>query len=206
MNNKNLISGKSILFTGTLLSLAALYTVLFVPPVRDRFFSTKMWPWPLPWDIKKDELERIKNLSRPGDILIESNLHGWQWIALCLATTGTSWVHAAIVAEDGNLITVEKEAIRTSFDIYLRWGSTRLALLRPDYESAEQINKVLTYAASKLGTSYDPSFNDPAGNCNGLVASSLLHGGLTVPTKKFLGKKIFAPDSFLHIDGIKVIR
>lgn len=159
----------------------------------------------MPWDTTKAELEEIQNLCEPGDIVIESNLHGWQWIGLCLATTGTSWVHAAIVDENKRILTVEKQAIETDFDIYLRWGSTRLAVLRPNYESDAQISEVLTYARSKLGTAYDASFTNHSGNCNGLVASSLVHGGIEVPIAHCLGRTLYAPNCFFSIPGIEVI-
>lgn len=179
--------------------------VLFVPPLRDRFFSTKLFPWSLPWDTTVDDLEMLKKISKPGDIIIESNLHGWQWICLCFATTGTTWVHAALVDENQRILTVEKRVIETDFDIYLHWGSTKLALLRPQYQDDDQIASVLAYARNKLNTPYDPSFTDHAGNCNGLVASSLVHCGFEVPLTKCLGKNIYAPDCFLKIPGIETV-
>lgn len=105
-------------------------TVLLMPPIRDKFFTTKLWPWCLPWDTHAEELNRLKELSEPGDVIIESNLHGWQWMALSLVATGTSWVHAALVDENKQLLTVHKKVIDADWNIYLEWGSTRLALIR----------------------------------------------------------------------------
>ena len=185
--------------------LGVLSCALFVPPVRDKVFSTKLWPWPLPWDTTRAELDELIALSRPGDVILESNLHGWQWVCLCFVTTGTNWVHAAIVDENKKLMTVETKAIETDFDIYLRWGSTRLALIRPPYRDADQISKALDFARSKLGTKYDASFTDHAGNCNGLVGSSLEHCGISVSRIRRFGKTLYAPDCFLKIPGVKVI-
>lgn len=204
------LHGKRISLVSFLLwSLAGLASglsaALFFPPARNRFFGTKLWPWPLPWDTTRNELEMLKKLCRPGDIIIESNLHGWQWICLCMATTGTSWVHAAIVDQNKRILTVEKEAVETDFDIYLRWASTRLAVLRPAYQSESQIARALDYARSKLGTAYDASFTDHAGNCNGLVASSLVHCGFDVPVARCLGKDVYAPNCFLKIPGIELV-
>jgi hypothetical protein len=184
---------------------AALSSVLFFPPARDRFFATKLWPWPLPWDTNEHELQLLKNLAKPGDVIVESNLHGWQWMALCLATTGTSWVHTALVDENKRLLTVHKSAIETDWSIYDHWGSTRIALLRPSFETAAQAQLAIDYARSKLGTWYDPSFRDHAGNCNGLVASALLAAGLPVRTRKCFGREVYPADCFFALPAVEVI-
>ena len=194
-----------LLALGTAIGTGALATALFVPPIRDKVFSTKLWPWKLPWDTHEKELETIRELSRPGDILIESNLHGWQWMALSLVTTQTSWVHAALVDENKQILTVHKLAIQTDWNIYLDWGSTRLALIRPPYQNSEQSNAAIEYARSKIGTLYDPSFREHSGNCNGLVASALIHAGLPVEERRVYGRGIFSPDCFFKIPGAKVV-
>jgi hypothetical protein len=197
--------GGTLLLGSLGLFAAALGTVLFVPPVRDKFFTTKLWPWPLPWDVTADQIAHLRAIARPGDVVIESNLHGWQWMALCGATTGTTWVHAALVGENGKLLTVHKEAIEADWEIYLEWGSTRMALLRPMYASDAQRNQVLQHARSKLGTIYDASFSDHAGNCNGLVASSLLQAGIHVPSRNCFGKTVYAANCFLEIPGSQLV-
>lgn len=184
---------------------ATLSIVLLVPPVRDKVFTTKLWPWKLPWDTHAEELEKIKQLSQPGDVIIESNLHGWQWMALSLVVTGTSWVHAALVDENKRLLTVHKKVIEANWDIYLDWGSTRLALIRPPYQSIEQAQTAIDFARSKLGAKYDPSFTEQTGNCNGLVASALAHSGIDVQVKKCYGRQIFPADSFIKIIGARTV-
>ncbi len=184
---------------------AILATVLFVPPVRDKVFTTKLWPWNLPWDTHAEELEMLEKLSQPGDVVIESNLHGWQWMLLSLVVTGTSWVHAALVDENKRLLTVHKKVIEANWDIYLKWGSTRLAIIRPPYQSKEQAQAAIDFARSKLGAIYDPSFGEPTGNCNGLVASALIYAGIKTQAKKCCGRKIFPADSFLKINGARTV-
>jgi len=183
-------------------SLAA---VLFVPPLRDKVFTTKLWPWPLPFDTSAGELELIKQLAEPGDVIVEANLHGWQWIALCSLTVGSSWVHAALVDGNKRLITVEREVINTDFDIYLKWASTRLAIIRPAYENGAQINRAISYAASQIGVKYDPSFKNPIGNCNGLVGSALSSAGVPVKTTQFFGTAVYSAGAFFDIPGASVV-
>jgi len=194
-----------VIAVGASLCAGSLAAALFLPPVRNKIFSTKMWPWSLPWDTNEKELEAIRQLSRPGDILVESNLHGWQWMALSLACTQTSWVHAALIDEKKRILTVHKLAIETDWNIYLEWGSTRLALIRPPYKNDDQTQNAIDYARGKLGTLYDPSFREHAGNCNGLVASSLVNAGIPVAERRIYGRTIFTPDCFFKIPGAKVI-
>jgi uncharacterized protein YycO len=184
---------------------AAIGAALFVPPVRDRVFTTKLWPWRTPWDITEEQISELRSLAQPGDVIVESNLHGWQWMSLCLATTGSSWVHGALVDENKRLLTVHKKAIEADWDIYLEWGSTRMALVRPPYADAEQAQKAIDFARSKVGTIYDPSFEDHHGNCNGLVASALSHAGIDVRTKQCFGKSIYPASTFFEIPGALVI-
>ncbi|MBX9949326.1 MAG: hypothetical protein K2Y39_09185 [Candidatus Obscuribacterales bacterium] len=190
---------------GTSFLAGSIAVALLVPPVRNWIFSTKMWPWPLPWDTNQQELEAIRRLSLPGDILVESNLHGWQWMALSLAATQTAWVHAALIDEKKRILTVHKSAIETDWNIYRDWGSTRLALIRPPYKNDEQRRIAIDYARGKLGTLYDPSFREHAGNCNGLVASSLTSAGIPVAERRVYGRNIFTPDCFFKIPGATVI-
>jgi hypothetical protein len=190
---------------GAGIACGAIVAALFVPPIRDRVFATRLWPWALPWDTNIDELAMLKSLALPGDVLVESNLHGWQWVALSLFATQTSWVHAAIVDHDYSLITVHGKATKLDWSIYQQWGSTRLALIRPPYTGSDQIDDVLAYASSKLGTGYDPSFREHAGSCNGLVGSALTEAGVPVKMRRCYGRDIYAADSFFAIPGAEVV-
>jgi len=194
------VVGAGLFFGG-----AAIATALFVPPVRDKVFSTPLWPWRLPWDTNDSELRQLKELCRPGDVIVEANLHSWQWVALARVLTKSNWVHAALVDENLKLLTVNKLVIEADFDIYLEWKSTRLALVRPPYKDAAQAQKAIDYARSKMGTLYDPSFEDQIGNCTGLVASSLIEAGIPVKISHSIGKNVYAADCFFNIPGAKVI-
>ena len=126
-------------------------------------------------------------------------------MALSLATTQTSWVHAGLVDENKQILTVHKTAITADWKIYLEWGSTRMSLIRPPYQDEQQAKTAIDFARTKLGTRYDPSFREHAGNCNGLVASSLVHAGLPVSTKCVYGRDVYSPDCFFKIPGAKII-
>jgi len=194
------------LLTGTALLVSGLvFASFFVPRVRDKVFTTRLWPWPLPWDVTETKLKQLKGLARPGDIVVESNLHGWQWMVLSFVSTGTTWVHAAIVDSNRQLLTVHKACIEADWNIYLDWGSTRMALLRPRYKDVNQVERAIAAARKHLGVDYDPTFQRHAGNCNGLVASSLKEAGIEVKTTRCFGRDLYAPDCFFHIPDVSVI-
>lgn len=192
------------LLLGATLGLAVSAS-LFVPPVRNKVFSTKLWPWRTPFDTTEAELKYLRSIARPGDIVVESNLHGWQWMLLSKFMTGSSWVHAALVDENLELLTVHQVARKADWDIYLEWGSTSIALLRPPYSSEDCVTTAIEFARSKIGTAYDPSFRDHAGNCNGLVGSALAAGGVQVATKDCFGRSLYAPDCFFSIPEVDVV-
>ncbi len=188
-----------------LILLFAIGCLLFFPPARDQFFSNSLWPWSLPCDITPSQLQVVKSLSRPGDVIVESNVHYPQWVTFCQIGAGTSWVHTSLVDTDGYLISVGKVTWRMPLSDYLTYRSTRLAVIRPPYKSLGQIQTVLEAARAKIGVPYDPSFQDPTGNCTGLVGESLKRGGITTRQIVSFGHIVYPPSAFFEIAGAKVI-
>jgi hypothetical protein len=187
--------------------LVLLTPILLVPPIREWFFSNKMWPFATPWDITKAEVAELKHTARPGDVIVEKNIHSWHWMLLCKAATRSSWVHAAIVDEDRTLISMFKEVKRQGFSTYLEKQSTDVILLRPPYRDSSQVKLALQYARSRISTPFDPDFNNDAGNCTGLIATTLKAGGVHVPKRRafIVGKYIYGAVDFFNIQGVRVI-
>lgn len=196
---------RNLLTSLTLAVSAGLAVCLFVPRVRDKVFTTCLWPWSLPWDTTENELALLKELCEPGDVLLESNLHAWQWIVLSLFGTGTAWVHAALVDGNRSLLTVHKKAIEADWSLYREWRSTRLALIRPPYKDERSREAAIHFARQRLGTPYDPSFQSHSGNCNGLVAEALKCAGIAVTSRKCWGRELYAPDCFLEIPAAQLV-
>lgn len=197
---RNLLTTSSIL----VVSLAIL---LFVPPIRDWFFSNKMWPFPTPWDITPAQVEELHEISKPGDVIVERNLHSWQWILFCIVTTNSSWVHTGLVDENKKLLTMMVSVKELPFSSYLFKQSTEVVLLRPPYKSSDDVKAAIDYARSKVGTQFDPKFKDPAGNCNGLIATALVKGGIVVPQRRafFIGQYHWPASEFFNIKGVRVL-
>lgn len=187
------------------LAIVVLACLLFVPPLRDKFFVTSLWPWTLGTEARLQQIEKIRSLSRPGDVIVEANMHFWQWEALCKLATGSSWVHTALIDESKDILTVDQKVVRAPMTVYLKWRSTRLALVRPPYKSSGDAEKAIQWAQSKLGTPYDPSFANPAGSCTGLVGRALEEGGVKVQRKHVLGGWVYGANSFLEIPGARIL-
>lgn len=192
-------------FAVSFLFCAFLFIALLVPPVRNWFFATSLCPFPLPGEITAKQIEELKSRARPGDVIVESNMHYWQWVALCRLATGSSWVHASLVDDQGSLLTVSGKAVQLPVTVFLSWRSTRLALVRPPYKDSEAVAMAIQYARSRLNTPYDPSFRDPAGSCTGLVGEALARGGVDVPRMHPLNYTVYGASSFLTASGFRII-
>ena len=94
----------------------------------------------------------MRKLSEPGDVIVETNMHYWQWVGLSFVTTGSTWVHSSLVEDKTKLLTVSKQVKELPFEIYLTWHSTRLALVRPDYRTQVQPREAIAYGRTKVGT------------------------------------------------------
>jgi hypothetical protein len=185
--------------------IALLSTVLFFPPVRDWVFSNNLWPWPLSSDITAQQTQQMSSLAKPGDIIVESNMHFWQWVALCEVFTHTTWVHASLVDDCHDMITMEGTVKELPLSAYERWHSTRVALIRPTYKSPAQVEATITYARKQISTPYDPSFRNLNASCTGVVAEALRSGGIQVTPIELFGRRIFPADAFFHIGGAHVL-
>lgn len=180
---------------------------LFFPPVRDWFFGNKMFPFKTPWDVTETQINVLTKLARPGDVIVERNLHSWQWMLLSKFATGSSWVHSAMVIDKGKFVTMDKSINIEDFSAYLRKQSTELVLLRPPYKNEELAKKAIEYACSKVGTPFDPKFENQSGNCTGLSATALGQAGIEVKTKKAFGfaHPIYPAVEFFKIKGASII-
>lgn len=182
-----------------------LICILFVAPIRNRFFATSTWPWALPNEITNQQMKTVAALAKPGDIIVESNLHYPQWVWLSQVFTGTSWVHASLVDDRKNLITETGKVVELPINVFRTWRSTSVALVRPKYSNRRQIAMAIAYAKSKEETPYDPSFKNPNASCTGLVGESLGAAGIAVPYKIIFGRKVFPADSFFQLANAQLL-
>jgi hypothetical protein len=187
------------------LAVVFLICILFVAPIRNRFFATGLWPWPLPHEITREQMNKVAALAEPGDVIVESNMHFPQWVALSYVFTGTTWVHASLVDDRKNLITETGKVVELPINIYRTWRSTSVALVRPNYTNRREVAGAIAYAKSKEDTPYDPSFKNPNASCTGLVGQALGSAGIAVPHKVIFGRRVYPADSFFKIPGARVL-
>jgi hypothetical protein len=187
------------------LVIAFFVCILFVAPIRNRFFATGVWPWPLPHEISREQMKEVAALAKPGDVIVESNMHFAQWVALSYVFTGTTWVHASLVDDRKNVISETGKVVELPINIYRTWHSTKIALVRPKYTDRRQIARAIAYAKSKEDTPYDPSFKNPNASCTGLVGQALGTVGMAVPYRTIFGRRIYPADSFFNLPGAKVL-
>ena len=164
-----------------------------------------LWPWPLPGEVTPEQIEIVSNLAKPGDVIVESNAHCWQWVAVSYVFTGSTWVHASLVTEPGRMVTMEGKIIDLPLSEYVRWRSTRLAVVRPPYVSSGQMRSAIQYASSQKGLVYDPLFENVNGSCTGIVGEALTRVGVPVEQERILGHRIFPARAFFHIPGARII-
>lgn len=166
-----------------------------------------MWPFPTPWDVTAQELDELKEIARPGDIIVERNIHSWQWMLLSQFFTGSNWVHVAVVDENKDIINMAKTVKREDLSTYLQKQSTDMRLVRPPYRSDADIAKVLKFARSKIGTKFDPDFQEQSANCTGLIASSLKAGGIEIPSRQapLFKRTIYSAEDILNMRGGRLV-
>ena len=179
---------------------------LFVPPLRDQVFAMSLWPWPLPGEVTTAQLQAVQKLAQPGDVIVESNMHYGQWVALSYVFTGSPWVHAALVDNQKHLITMEGKVAVLPMSIYDKWHSTRLALiLSSRTRNRSKCKKQFHMRSCRRTPQYDPWFENPDASCTGVVGEALSHAGMAVPYEVILGRRIYGADSFFKIPGAQVI-
>lgn len=147
----------------------------------------------------------LKNIAKPGDVIIESNLHYWQWVALSYLTTGTTWVHASLVSHDGKILTVAGKVVELPIDVYCKWRSTKVAVIRPRYSNVRDLEDAIGYAKAQLQTPYDPTFKNANASCTGLVGEALTQENLPVHYKMILGRRIYPANAFFHLPGARLL-
>ncbi|MBI3927952.1 MAG: hypothetical protein HY319_20590 [Armatimonadetes bacterium] len=157
--------------------------------------------------------EEILSKVKPGDILLETNLAYPGWRRMEWYMLGSAYTHAAIYEgeKDGKQWFLEATTPggvqRTDLREYLD-GRLKIAVIRPPYQSQEDVDSALDYCRQQLGKSYDSAFrldtDDPY--CAELPFRGLeqMPHPIHVPTKRAflgLGREAVGPDSYFEMPG-----
>jgi cell wall-associated NlpC family hydrolase len=155
--------------------------------------------------------DEILHSIQPGDICLETNdaYPGWQRFERI--TMRTNHTHAFIYEGNGKLLqsTTPNGVQRTDLADYLK-GRIHVMVIRPPYQSQQDVAAAIDYAAAQLGKPYNEAFN---GNdtskfyCSQLVSEALRHmpHPIETPQGQFRGHGFVAPDAFNQIPGARII-
>lgn len=162
--------------------------------------------------LSADEVEKVKSLIQPGDILLDIDFQYPGWQLMEKVSVDSDWTHASLYDGKGNVIEAvpgSGVSMRTLDELL---SSHAVALVRPPYGSEKERDASIAYAASQLGKPYDEAFNigdDGELYCAELVADALGSANPalyeTLPKHRFAGKEMMGPAAFLEMPGASVV-
>jgi len=162
-------------------------------------------------EITPEKRQKILDCVQPGDVILETNNAYPGWQRLEFYSMRSNYTHAAIYEGDGKFLeaTTPGGVQRTDLAEYLQ-GREQVAIIRPQYKSAADVKAALDYCRDQLGKPYDNGFNTKSNDefyCAELVykAMQAMPDKIDVPTRKFLGKEVVAPDAFYAAPGAQVV-
>lgn len=157
-----------------------------------------------------EQAAALKAKLKPGDVVMTCDVTYPGWARMEYWTVRSNYTHAAYYAGDGKILeAVGGGVLETPLDDYFS-GRQKVAIVRPDYKTPEDVKSATDYCRSHLGKKYDSVFNtgdDSEFYCSELVYKALkqMPNPVDVPVSDLLGKKAIAPDAFLKIPGIEVV-
>ncbi len=162
-----------------------------------------------------EERDKVLELIKPGDIILETNdaYPGWQ--VLEKVAFNSNFTHAAIYEGEGKFLEATtgdpsgKGVVRTDLKEYLE-GRIKLQIIRPPYKTPEDREAALNYARGSMGRPYDSAFNqkdDKELYCAELVQRALaaMPNPINVPIANFMGKQAVGPNAFQKIPDAEVV-
>jgi hypothetical protein len=174
-----------------------------------RLLSTRLPTLPLR-NLNAAQCQAVKDLARPGDILLDSN---YSFLLPQIGNKlffGSTWIHAAIYIGDGMLIDSGRRAHVAHLPLDKFLQTTGLAIYRPVYQSPADVAAMIQYAKECLGLPFNVSFdqNDPdALYCGQLVARALesMPHPITIEPRQVFGRKLLPPAAIAACPDIKCI-
>lgn len=157
-----------------------------------------------------EKIAELKAKLKPGDVLMTCDVTYPGWARMEYWTVRSNYTHAAYYAGDGKILeAVGGGVLETPLENYFD-GRQKIAIVRPDYKTPEDVQAATSFCRAQLGKKYDSVFNtgdDQEFYCSELVFKALksMPNPIEAPSKDLLGKQAVAPDAFLRIPGIQVV-
>lgn len=161
--------------------------------------------------MSEEQRNEILTKIQPGDVCLETNdaYPGWQ--RLEFLTSKSRHTHAFTYEGDGKMLqaTTPDGVQRTDLADYLK-GRVHVKVIRPNYDSPEDIKQNLDYQRSQLGKPYNRAFdtNDTSAYyCFQLTSEGLEHTDhpIEVEKTKTAGHNVYTARALEELPGSTVI-
>ena len=168
-------------------------------------FMSRRVPTTVP-EVTPEQANHLNQLLQPGDVILTCDCAYPGWARMEFWTVRSNYTHAAIYAGDGKIYEAVGGGVKESpLDGYFE-GRLKVAVVRPPYQSPQDVKAATDWCRAQLGKPYDSVFNtgdDQEFYCSELVYKALQHmpNPIQAPDRKLLGRSAVAPDAFLYIQG-----
>ena len=165
------------------------------------------------YEKRADELLEI---LKPGDILLTTTKNYSPIKVVEKVIGGADYTHVAIYEGDGKMIEanidhksgfgIDRKDVREEF----RTDMMLAKIIRPPYQSQDDIDSALIYAKEQIGKPYDSFFDfesDKRMYCSELVTKALdqMPNPVLVPVRSVFNKNVAIPQDVEKIDGSEVL-
>lgn len=167
-------------------------------------------------DVCENRVETLLEILQPGDIILTTPQNQPMLKIFEKIVGNSDYTHVAIYEGDGKMIEanvdhksgfgIDRKDIKSEFST-----DTLLArVIRPPYQSQEDVDSSLNYVRDQIGKPYDATFNyenDDSMYCSELVSKSMreMPNQLHMPVRSLLGRNISMPQDVEKIEGSKVL-
>ena len=158
----------------------------------------------------ESQIEEMKSVLKPGDIVLTRSLSHRSFNYLVHSAFGHHFSHAATYVGNGQIIDSYDKPDRQDISVFFKTMND-VCVLRPRYESQEQIDRSIQYLDQQIGKKYDLRFKTDDVQefyCSELTLRGLEASGspLMVPGHQVLGHPFVLPEDFRNTPGIDLVK
>lgn len=161
-------------------------------------------------EISKERAQHLKDTLQPGDVILTCDCAYPGWARMEFWTVRSNYTHAAYYGGDGKIYEAVGGGVQEAkLDDFFE-GRLKVALVRPPYQSPEDVKAATAFCQAQVGKPYDNIFStadDSEFYCSELVYKALksMPNPIDSPSRQLLGRAAVAPDAFLGIPGAKTV-
>lgn len=163
--------------------------------------------------ISGSERQAITDILEAGDVLLTADRLFPLWQFAVGMSGSRRYSHVAMYEGDNLIIEATTfhpsgcgVAHTTVYDFLS--GYKDICVLRPAYPSEYGKEAMFAWLSQQVGKPYDYDFNcnsEQAIYCAKLAGKAICVAGLSMETKRFLGRDVYLPDTFMYTSGMKTV-